>query len=205
MNDFIKKYRSYVVLIIWTIIFIINTTLVCLKKTDGFDRYVYDMVYYFHNDAITTIFKCITSLGSTIGVISIVLFIFIISRNRKKTFFEMLSVLIAYILDESVKLIIARPRPTLINLVTEKTFSYPSGHTMIGCVLYGILIYSIWHKNINKHKKVLYCGLLFILAFVIAISRIYLGAHFATDIIGGWAFGHMVLISYTLLFRSKLV
>ena len=197
--------KKYILLGFWVVVFIINTTLVCLNKTDSFDKYVYEMVFYLHNDAITSIFKSITFLGSTLGVCSILLLVFIINKDKKRALYQILAVFLAYILDESVKLIIARPRPTLINLVTEKTYSYPSGHTMVGFVMYGIIIYCILHSNINKHKKILFCGLLGILSLVIAVSRIYLGAHFATDIIGGYAFGHMVLISYILIFRNKLV
>ena len=204
MNSFLKKYNKLLLFIFWVIVFIINTILVCLKKTDSFDKYVYDMIFYFHNDAITTIFKFITFFGSTIGVISMVILVLLLTKDKRRAFFEMLAVLVVYIFDESIKLIIARPRPSGINLVTEKSYSYPSGHTAIGFVLYGMLIYSIFNSNINKHKKVLYCGLLSILICIVAISRIYLGAHYPSDIIGGFALGNIILISYVYIFNSKL-
>ena len=79
MNDFFKKYNKLLLFIFWVIVFIINTILVCLKKTDSFDKYVYDMIFYFHNDAITTIFKFITFFGSTIGVISMVILVLLLT------------------------------------------------------------------------------------------------------------------------------
>ena len=200
-----NKTKKILLLSIWLIIFIINTTLVCFGKTSNFDKSVYNIIYYFHNDCITSFFKIVTFFGSTIFVIILMIFIMLLFKNKRKATFIDLSVLLSYILNSCVKRLVARPRPVLINLVTESTFSYPSGHTMINFVLYGLIIYLIIHnEKINKYKKMLYSISLIGLFFLIAISRIYLGAHYPSDIIGGLALGNIFLILYITIFKKKL-
>ena len=82
----------------------------------------------------------------------------------------------------------------MIHMVTEHGYSFPSGHAMISTAFYGLIIYLIY-KNANKHKKI-YIALLTILIFLIAVSRVYLGAHYATDVIAGIIFAIIYLIIF---------
>ncbi|MFZ4648363.1 MAG: phosphatase PAP2 family protein [Patescibacteria group bacterium] len=86
------------------------------------------------------------------------------------------------------KISLQRGRP--INAIyTESTYSFPSGHSTLAVVLYGFVIYYFWKRTKSRAMKsvILAIGILFILA--IGFSRIYLGVHFFSDILGGYLLG----------------
>lgn len=88
------------------------------------------------------------------------------------------------------KMFFARPRPLEFPaLTTARTFSFPSGHTVAAVSLYGYLAYLLWKKG-SRGWAVLLAGWI----LPVGISRIYLGVHYPSDVIGGLIFGGIWLI-----------
>ena len=168
-------------------LFIILTILVKLGLTEKFDTFVYNIVTVNMNDTLTSFYKACTFLGSTVFMVSlcIILFIiFIILKRKDIAFIEAIVLIISTIVNNVVKLIIRRERPNVLRLVTEKSFSFPSGHTMASVSMYGILIYIISKSKLDKRLKVLLNTFLSIIPIFVMLSRVYLGAHFTTDVLG---------------------
>ena len=95
-----------------------------------------------------------------------------------------------------LKILIQRPRPNGFNIINETGYSFPSGHSMVSTAFYGLLIY-LSYKNIkNKILRRSICIILFFLIVLIGISRIYLGVHYASDVIGGF----FLSIAYLIVF-----
>lgn len=89
-----------------------------------------------------------------------------------------------------------RPRPTEFRIVEETGYSFPSGHSMVSMAFYGYLVYLIYKYVKNKYIKWTSITLLSILIFLIGISRIYLGVHYTSDVVGGFLISIAYLIIY---------
>jgi membrane-associated phospholipid phosphatase len=108
----------------------------------------------------------------------------------------------ALILNEGMKLLFNRPRPTLWpSLLHETTFGFPSGHALGSIVLYGLLAYFYAVYRPHHAQGVYFCSALLIGS--IGFSRLYLGVHYPTDIIAGYITGWLWLITCIGLLRMQ--
>ena len=108
--------------------------------------------------------------------------------------------MIITILNQLLKRILQRPRPTEYRIIEETGYSFPSGHSMISMAFYGYLIYLIYKYAKNKYIKWISIVLLSILICTIGISRIYLGVHYTSDVLGGF----LISISYLIIYISAV-
>lgn len=148
------------------------------------DNNMYNLISQLINQKNTIFMLAITHLGSAITFITLTLAFILLFKNKKDAKYITVNLILVFILNRILKFIIARPRPNVLKLVYEKGYSFPSGHAMTSMAFYGFLIY-LTHKNINNKKiKYILEIILSLLILLIGISRVYLGAHYATDVIG---------------------
>ncbi len=83
--------------------------------------------------------------------------------------------MVVTILNQLLKRLLQRPRPTEFRIIEENGYSFPSGHSMVSMAFYGYLIYLIYRFVKNKYLKWISIVLLSLLICLIGISRIYLG------------------------------
>ena len=207
MNKFLllcRKYWKKVIFTLSILIFIFIMTLLLTNNVSNFDNYVYNLIIKLKCEPVTIFFKFISFLCSTWFILISTILIMIFSKNKKNAFLIALNVLLCYILNQTFKFIFVRERPIDINLVIENGYSFPSGHSMISLAYYGFFLYIIDHKKMKNRYKLLYSSLLTILVLLIGISRIYLGVHFASDVLAGYALSMAYLIVYIKLFYNKM-
>ncbi len=183
-----KKYKKFILPSILLLIFILIMVLVLLGYTTSIDSYVYNLVTSNMTDGKNNFFKFITLLGSTkymICMCIVFLIIAVLTNKKRLTTNVILGLITSTIVNNVVKIIVCRERPDVLKLVEETTYSFPSGHTMAATMLYGILIYYVYNSKLNKYIKILLITLLSLLIILIMISRIYLGAHYVTDVVAG--------------------
>lgn len=164
--------------------------LIILIKTgiiNSFDQIIYNFITQDISITKTHFFKFITFFGSTTFIISITIFFLLIFRKNRYGKEFLIIICFSMLLSSILKVIVARERPEVLKLAFENTYSFPSGHTMAITVLCGYLIFLIWKEwgSSKIFEKVLITLLGGIIAILVMISRIYLGVHFASDIIGG--------------------
>jgi len=190
-----KKGRLFnIVLAVLLVCMSILTYSVKIGCTKEFDDFIYNLFY--HNEVLTTVMIGITSFGGIIGLILITIFLFIVIQNKKSTTLLFLDLSIIAILNKIFKSIICRPRPVGIALVDAGGYSFPSGHSSAAIAFYGLLIYFIY-KNVKSGKlKWFMMVALCLLVLSIGVSRIYLGVHYASDVLGGLIFGLIHLIIF---------
>lgn len=113
------------------------------------------------------------------------------------------------IINSVAKIIVNRPRPT-VNLVhifvMETDKSFPSGHVSFYTVFFGFIFFALFFTpRIPKSIRYLIQTISLFLIITISISRVYLGAHFVTDTIGGYLLGLIILIGFLYIyFKPKI-
>lgn len=102
----------------------------------------------------------------------------------------------AGVIIQAVKLFIKRPRPSFFALVLHETgFSFPSGHSLIAMVVYGLLGYFLMHLFRPFWVRLAVWVLTVIVVAAIGVSRVYVGVHYPTDVLAGWVAGVPWLIA----------
>lgn len=93
-------------------------------------------------------------------------------------------------LNSTLKDLFARTRPdTLLHLTEVSTASFPSGHAMLSATIYLSLAAIIAQLTARRTARLYILGTALLLTGVVGISRIYLGVHYPTDVLAGWAIG----------------
>lgn len=135
----------------------------------------------------------ITSLGSAPILITIILIVIgylLIRGKTDRAAVTLVAVTTGYTLSFGLKSVFARPRPDVVtHLVDVTSASFPSGHAMNSAVVYLTLAVMLAQaeKEGGARIYVLCCGIL--LTVLVGVSRVFLGVHWPTDVIAGWAVG----------------
>lgn len=203
--DKIKNNKRFVVLFICLTIFIAILINVLNGNIVKFDKSIYSAVISLKSETLTTIFKVITEFGSAKILILIAIMCLIIIKNRKIGASIALNLASTGLLNHILKVAIQRQRPPLeFRMVEETSFSFPSGHSMSGLAFYGLIIYFVFKNVKNKIIRNTICIGLSLLIFLIGLSRIYLGVHYASDVLAGFMFAIAYLVVY-ITFILKLI
>lgn len=122
--------------------------------------------------------------------------LFAVFSYRREALFTLLT-LIAVGCNVPLKLAVNRPRPSeSVVQVFEKhsTPSFPSGHVVFYTIFFGFLAIAIWHvRNLADPLKATISTVCLLLVILVSLSRVFLGAHWVTDVIGGYIFGSLLL------------
>lgn len=137
--------------------------------------------------------KDITSLGGTtvLALMTVLVTIYLLlDRQRAIAFFVLASVLGGWGLSAALKIGVARPRPDIVpHLVEVHDLSFPSGHAMVSAVTYLTLAALISGTRPHRSTRIFTVAAGILLTLMIGASRIYLGVHYPTDVLGGWCAG----------------
>ena len=206
IKEFIIKNLKWIILFICLIGFLALAEDVFHKEIMKGDIIGYKIISTFLiSDFTTPIAKFITNFGGAIFLIILTITLFILIKNKKIGLSIILNLIVITGLNQILKYILQRPRPTEYRLIEETGFSFPSGHSMVSMAFYGYLIYLIYKYVKNKDLKWISIVLLSILICSIGISRIYLGVHYTSDVLGGFLISLSYLIVYTLIVNRYLL
>lgn len=157
---------------------------------------------FYHKIKITSvktiILKWITNLASAKCVALICILLLILLKNKRIPILIIINMLIMWVLIGLLKKLFKRERPNINQLVKEKGYSYPSGHTMTATIFYGFNIFLIIISNLIIPLKISFIIALSILILLVGYTRIYLGVHYLSDVIGALLFGSSYLLLYIL-------
>ena len=201
VKEFIIKNWKWIVLFICLIGFLELAEDVFNKEIMNGDIIGYKIISTFLiSDFATPIAKFITNFGGAIFIILLTVILIAVIKNKKIGLSILTNLAIITILNQLLKRILQRPRPTEYRIIEESGYSFPSGHSMISMAFYGYLIYLIYKYVENKNVKWILISLLSVLICLIGISRIYLGVHYTSDVLGGF----LISISYLVIYISAV-
>ena len=200
-KELIEKNIKWIALFICLILIIGIIIDVLSKEIYKLDVIGYDLISeHLISDNMTPIAKCITQFGGVIGLIALAVILSIAIKNKKTSILIWVNLGISALLNQILKHIIQRPRPTEYRIIDESGYSFPSGHSMVSAAFYGFLIYLIYKNVKNKYLKWGLVSLLSLLIITIGISRIYLGVHYTSDVLAGF----LISISYLIIFTHSI-
>ena len=150
-----KGFIHLIVASIFLFIFLSILYLVLSKKTNSLDQAFYQSISKLINPTNTKIMRFITFFGGTLGIACSLGVSYIFFKNNFDRGFLTLGILGEVALNNVVKIIIKRIRPTINPLVLETGYSFPSGHTMSSTAFYSLILFFVWKSHLPKLIKII--------------------------------------------------
>lgn len=179
-------YILFLLFVLPTVLFVRLTHEVFEHKTLHFDVAILETVHRLAQPWLDALAAVVTNLGGAIGVmvITAVVSLLLLWRLKRREFLILVaSVGGAALLNVILKLLFQRDRPALWErVITENSYSFPSGHAMASSALALSIIVLLWSTKWRWWAVL--GGLTYV--FIIGFTRMYLGLHYPTDIVAGW-------------------
>jgi len=160
-------------------------------ETRHFDQVTRDGVHQFASPLLTATMRGISFVGSTLflTIATIAMFVWFMSRRwRRDAWLFGITMLGAAILNTTLKLTFRRPRPEpFFNLLAPESYSFPSGHSLASFCFFGALATILTARINNTRINILTWLISGVIVVLIGLSRIYLGVHYTTDVLAGFA------------------
>lgn len=189
------KRRNIIIISVFTLIFLfIGISVRNTSEGILFDKMVLDLIHSESNLILFQTMKFISFIGSAYFLVPLMIALMAFTIYNKKFYLLRLltvSTLGSYIANFILKLIFSRTRPLDYFLVEQGGLSYPSGHSMVTMTFYMTLAYLVSINLKDKSKKKWIYLFTYTMIILMGISRLYLGVHWPTDVIGGYLIGYV--------------
>jgi undecaprenyl-diphosphatase len=188
----LKSYLviAFVIAAVSVIGFSLMSLLISDHKIIRFDSFVITTIQGLESPLLTSIMKFFTFIGSAPFVIILSLFLLFflykVLHHRLELILLSAAILGSAALNGILKNFFHRVRPDLHRLIEVSGYSFPSGHAMNAFTVYGMISFLLWRHIPSKWGRSLLIFFSVIMILAIGTSRIYLGVHYPSDIIGGY-------------------
>lgn len=154
-------------------------------------------VAYLRNDMLTPVMESISNIASVTSLLVLLLVMVAFAPGRRPGICACLNLGLVLVINQVVKHLVARPRPDGFRLVAESGYSFPSAHSMVAMAFFGLMVWMIWHYG--RSRSIRWIGTIgFSLVIVlIGFSRVYLGVHYASDVVAGFCISLAWLAVFT--------
>jgi undecaprenyl-diphosphatase len=163
------------------------------NETISFDQSVRGFVHGFAHPALTALMRVITFCGSTVFLIALGICIAVAFhrlRHKRALALFLLTMLGSTVLLVALKTAFHRARPeAFFDFALPDSYSFPSGHSLSSFCFYGILAWLTTARMKNRTAKIAVWTLAALLIYLIGLSRVYLGVHYPSDVLAGYAAG----------------
>lgn len=184
-----KKGKNILLL---TIFIILSLLVSFMQKGLKLDYFILNILHKNDSKVILNLSKVISFMGSGkfIILIFIILSLYFYNKNQYKYIkFLSLNIFLSSIINIFLKNIIVRKRPVDYFRIIYSGYSFPSGHSMVN-MSFILSLMHIFEKEKLFKKEYRFLGYLYI--FLMGFSRLYLGVHWPSDVLGGFLLGYLV-------------
>lgn len=201
------KAKSKVLIGIWIILFatfILLSINVVNGNLQNFNNSVYLQVERLINPLLTSVMIGISNIGEWFIYLPIALLFLIIPKSRLKIGVPVILTLSASaVLNITLKHMFSIERPDIHRLIGETGYGFPSGHAMNGTVFIGLCAYLFIRYTYKLPLKIAVVAASTVFMLCMGFSRIYLGVHTLTDVMGGYLAGLILTIFSILILQNK--
>jgi len=161
------------------------------------DSRIENLLYAFRDPLLVKVFLWITLLAKapvSLGFALLLVVLFFLRDRREFILPLMVTLGGSSLFNLLGKVAIHRQRPAGVGVYAEASYSFPSGHSTTAAALYGFAVYCLWRRAATwgMRLNVLFAGIFLVAS--IGFSRLYLGVHFLSDVLGGYLLGLLWLI-----------
>lgn len=163
------------------------------------------VVVHMRREWLTPVMQSISELALPVVLVVMLLAVEAFAPGRRPGLCAALNLALALLLNLALKEIVHRPRPEGFRLIAETGYSFPSGHSMVAMAFYGLLAWMVWHYERDHFVKHLCLAGFALVIVAVGLSRIYLGVHYASDVLAGFCVSLAWLAFYTKVFVPLLL
>lgn len=199
MNSDTGKNGSVIRACVFTVsiaVFFMMLFLVQSGKAAAFDDAVRFFFYDMRSGALTSAAKAMTYLGNWQSVTVLCIILLIIKPTRIRYGIPVSAgAIFVTVINKIIKNLVLRERPDQIyHLIKQGGYSFPSGHSITSMFVFGMLIYLVRANVQNCTAANVLTVIIAVPMVCIGLSRIYLGVHYPSDVLAGWALGIAVMM-----------
>lgn len=154
-------------------------------------------VEHLRSDALTPVMEAFTSLASVVVLAVMAAVIAALAPGKAPGWCVAVNLVCVVALNTVLKYLVQRPRPDGFRLISESGYGFPSGHSMVAMAFFGLLIWMVWRYHRRDVMRVVWCAAFGLVIVMVGVSRIYLGVHYASDVLAGFCVSLVWLVFYT--------
>lgn len=162
------------------------------------DRAAYWLIVeHLRTPWLTPVMESFSALATPVSLVVLLLAVAAFAPGKRPGMCCAVNLVLVVVINQVLKFIIQRPRPDGFRLATASGFSFPSGHSMAAMAFFGLLAWLVWKYEADRRLRCLYATGFALVIVMIGVSRIYLGVHYASDVLGGFCLSMAWLAVYT--------
>lgn len=193
-----RAHRRLAVALAALSVFLVLLAHVLAGDIMALDRAAYALIVEnLRADWLTPIMEGFSALATPVVLITLLLTVAALAPGARPGWCCALNLALSTVANLVLKALVARPRPEGFRLAQASGFSFPSGHSMAAMAFFGLIIWFVWRYERNPRMRAGFTAAFSFIILMIGVSRVYLGVHYASDVVGGFCAALIWLALYT--------